>query len=156
MRCAVLTYTIHHIFIDSSNVWHMPTLLLQLWLGTGHETLLLGWATFGLLLYWLTIITQLQPKTTVLCDLTRWHFIVNIKYKEPTELRPDHRSIATCVISRVYGKKPDSVSLPHCPSQPSLRLEDCYKAYRMTKLRYCRQTARHVVSVEILSVAAQL
>jgi len=33
---------------------------------------------------------------------------------------PDHRSIAKCVISKAYGKKPDSLSLPHCPSQPSL------------------------------------
>jgi len=47
---------------------HTPTLLLQLWLGTGHETWLLGWATFRLLLNCLTIITQLQQKTTILCD----------------------------------------------------------------------------------------
>ena len=63
-------------------------------------------------------------------QLTGWHFIA---YIEPTELRPDCRSIAMCVISKVYRKKPDSVSLPHCPSQCRQCLEDCYKAYHRTR-----------------------
>jgi len=54
--------------LTQCNFWHTPMLLLQLWLGTGHVTLLLGWATFGLLLNCLTIITQLQQKMTMLCD----------------------------------------------------------------------------------------
>ena len=54
--------------LTQCNFWHTPMLLLQLWLGTGDVTLLLGWATFGLLLNCLTIITQLQQKMTMLCD----------------------------------------------------------------------------------------
>ena len=126
--CAVPYWCTPYIIFSLTQyiVWHMPTLLLQLWLCTGHETLLLGWATFGLLLNCLTIFAQLQQKTTMLCNWLDEIFIANI---EPTELTPDHRSVAMCVISKVYRKQPDSLSLPHCPPEPSLRLEDCYKTY---------------------------
>ena len=96
----------------------------------GHETLLLCLATFGLLLNCLTISTQLQQQMIMLCDWLWRHLIAKIQW---TELRPDHRSIVACVISRVCGKKPDSLSLPRCQSQPNLHLEDCYKTYHMTR-----------------------
>jgi len=63
-------------------------------------------------------------------QLTGRHFIANI---EPTEQRPDHSGGAASVISKVYGKQPDSLSLPHYPSEPGICLEDCYKAYYMTR-----------------------
>ena len=109
------------------NLWHTPTLLLQLWLGTGHETSLLGWATFGLSLSCLTIITQLQQQTTMLCD---WldNISLQIQRTDRAKTRPQRRC------RKVHGKQPDSLSLPYWTSQPcSLRLEDCYKAYRMTR-----------------------
>ena len=70
-------------------------------------------------------------------DRTTFH----CKYKEPTELRTDHRSTAAWHdISKVHRKRPDSLSLPHCPSQRGRRLEDCYKAYHITSSSALRQT----------------
>ena len=88
------------------NVWHTPTLLLQLRLDTGHETLLLGWATFGLLLLF-DHYHPITAKDDNVVRLTGRHFIANI---ELTELIPNHRSVAMCATSRVYEKKPDDPS----------------------------------------------
>jgi len=133
--------------LTQCNVRHMPTLLLQLWLGTGHETLLLGWATFGLLLNCLTIVTQLQQKTTsCVTDWTTFH----CKYRTDRAKARPQKCCHVCYYQGIRnGKKPDSLSLPRCcPSQPSLPYHK--------KLCYCRQTTRRAVSVEILSTTAQL
>ena len=52
----------------------------------------------------------------------------------PTRVVPDQRPLngRRCCCTYLL-KQPDSLSLPHCPSRPSLRLEDCYKAYHMTR-----------------------
>ena len=76
--------------LTQCNVWHMPTLLLQLWLGTGHKTLLLGWATFGPLLNCVTIITQLLQKRQ--CYVTGRHF--HCKYRTyGAKARPQKRTM---------------------------------------------------------------
>jgi len=70
-------------------------------------------------------------------DRTTFH----CKYKELTELRTDYRSTAAWHdISKVHRKRPDSLSLPNCPSQRGRRLEDCYKAYHVTRSSALRQT----------------
>jgi len=73
MRCAVLTYIIHHIFIDSSNVWHMLTLLLQLWLGTGYIVAGFGyfWAITLLVVYYHPITAK--DYSAVRPDWTTFH-----------------------------------------------------------------------------------
>ena len=138
--------------LTQCNVRHTLTLLLQPCLGTWRETLLLGWATFELLINCLTINAQLQQNTTMLCD---WLDDINFhcKYKEPTEPGQDHRSVAACIIRKVYGKKPDHIA----------RLNAVYvwnTAIRLTIQHEAtdalRQTVLRAMSVEILSNAAQL
>ena len=65
------------------------------------------------------------------CSTTDWTTF-HCKYRtNRAKARPQKH--AACVISKVYRKQPDSLSLPHCPPQPSLHMEDCYKAYYMTR-----------------------
>jgi len=86
----------------------------------------------GLLLGYYSTAWPLSPNYRKDNNVVRpngWHFIANI---ETTELRPDHRSVAMWIISMLYRKKPDTVSLPHCQFQCSWYLEDCWKGYQVT------------------------
>jgi len=118
--------------------------------------LLLGWATFWAITQLLEHHHPNRAKRRQCCVTDRTTF--HCKYKEPTELRTDYRSTAAWHdISKVHRKRPDSLSLPHCPSQRGRRLKDCYKAYHITRSSALRQTdPRYTASVEILSTTAQL
>ena len=122
-------YTECHILIDS--MWCLAHADIATAAMARHKT----WNTVaGLGYFW--AITQLldhyhpiTAKDNNVVQPNGWHFIANI---ETTELRPDHRSVAMWIISMLYRKKPDTVSLPHCQFQCSWYLEDCWKGYQVT------------------------
>ena len=63
------------------------------------------------------------------CCVTDW---TTFHYKYRTD-RAKARPQKCCRMCYKHGKQPGSLPLPHCPSQPGLRLEDCYKACHMTR-----------------------